>query len=340
MDNNFTCSICKKEYVLDFNYKKHITEKHSDLVENILNYDDDDVNITKPIIKWVGGKTQIIKKIIYNFPTKINNYHEIFVGGGSVLLALLSYKEKGYIDITGDINVYDINKPLISLYKNIQSNPLELYDCIQVLISEFNNSLDNKPINRLPLNLIEAMDNKENYYFWIRSNYNKLTEDEKNSIIGSSMFVFLNKTCFRGVFRLGPHGFNVPYGNYKNPEIINKEHLFEIHKLIQSVNFICADFEVSLGDINDVNDFIYLDPPYAPETKTSFVKYTEKGFDIEMHKKLFDILNKLTDNENKFLLSNADVSLVRENFTSDVYNIEKILCKRSINSKNPESKTT
>ena len=152
------------------------------------------------------------------------------------------------------------------------------------------------------------------------------------------MLIFLNKTCFRGIFRVGPNGFNVPYGHYSNPEIINKEHLDDIHNLIQNVIFECCDFDTSLALSNIVQgDFTYLDPPYAPETNTSFVGYTEKGFDIENHKKLFNLIHNLTDAKHKVMLSNADVSLVRENF-KEKYNTSSILCKRSINSKNPESK--
>jgi DNA adenine methylase len=152
------------------------------------------------------------------------------------------------------------------------------------------------------------------------------------------MFIFLNKTCFRGVFRVGPNGFNVPYGHYNNPEIINKEHLDEIHNLIQNVIFECCDFSTSLTKI-DTNDFVYLDPPYAPETETSFVGYTANGFNIEHHNNLFKLIHDLTDTNKKIMLSNADVKLVRENFTNEKYNTVSILCKRSINSKKPESKT-
>ena len=152
------------------------------------------------------------------------------------------------------------------------------------------------------------------------------------------MLIFLNKTCFRGIFRVGPNGFNVPYGHYSNPEIINKEHLDNIHNLIQNVLFECCDFNTSLALANiEQGDFAYLDPPYAPETNTSFVGYTEKGFDIENHKKLFNLIHNLTDAKHKIMLSNADVSLVRENF-KEKYSTSTILCKRSINSKNPESK--
>jgi DNA adenine methylase len=152
------------------------------------------------------------------------------------------------------------------------------------------------------------------------------------------MFLFINKTCWRGVFRESKDsGFNVPYGNYVNPEIINKEHLDEIHTLLQGVIFECCDFAIALNK-NETDDFIYLDPPYAPETDKSFVSYTKDGFGVEQHIKLFDLCNKLCDENKKMMMSNADVNLVRHHFSKEKYNINAILCKRSINSKNPESK--
>ena len=295
--------------------------------------------IQKPILKWVGGKTQIINNLINQFPIEINNYYEIFLGGGSVLLALLTYIKNGIINIQGNIYAYDLNEPLIYTYKNIQSNHNELYIELQKIIIDFNSCFNND-INRKPANIEEAKNNKENYYYWIRSEYNKLNSDDKKTIIGSAMFIFLNKTCFRGVFRIGPNGFNVPYGHYNNPEIINKNHLDIINELIQNVIFECIDFNVSLIIDNfHINDFIYLDPPYAPEKQTSFVKYTENGFDINNHYKLFSLIHELTNKNIKLMISNSDVSLVRDNFTNDKYNIISILCKRSINSKKPESKS-
>ena len=295
------------------------------------------IHIIKPILKWVGGKTQIIDKLITEFPVEINNYREAFLGGGSVLLTLLSYVKHGIIKIHGNIYAYDLNEPLIYIYKNIQTHHEELYKVIQTIITDFN-ECGNGEINRRPANITEAKIAKENYYYWIRSEYNKLCVIDKKSILVSAMFIFLNKTCFRGVFRVGPNGFNVPYGHYNNPEIINKEHLEEIHNLIQNVVFECCDFNTSLT-IVEPNDFVYLDPPYAPETKVSFVGYTENGFNIENHTNLFKLIHILTDTNKKIMLSNADVSLVRENFTNEKYNILSILCKRSINSKNPNSKT-
>ena len=218
--------------------------------------------------------------------------------------------------------------------KNIQNNHNELYQQVQDIIREFNECGDGE-LNRKPANIEEAKELKENYYYWIRSEYNKL--GEKNSILGSAMFIFLNKTCFRGIFRVGPNGFNVPFGHYKNPEIINKTHLDEIHDLIQNVIFECCDFNTSLT-IVEPNDFVYLDPPYAPETETSFVGYTENGFNIENHNNLFNLIHNLTNTNKKIMLSNSDVRLVRENFTNEKYTTFEILCKRSINSKNPDAK--
>jgi DNA adenine methylase len=298
------------------------------------------IHIPKPILKWVGGKTQIIDKLISDFPIEINNYREIFLGGGSVLLTLLCYVKSGIIKIHNNIYAYDLNEPLIYVYKNIQTQHNELYNMLQTIITEFN-ECGTGTINRTPTNIEEAKIAKENYYYWIRSEYNKLCLNDKKSILGSAMFIFLNKTCFRGVFRVGPNGFNVPYGHYKNPEIINKEHLEEIADLIQNVIFECCDFTTSLTRI-EPNDFVYLDPPYAPETSNSFVGYTENGFNIENHNNLFKLIHNLTDTNKKIMLSNADVDLVRENFCNcaknEKYSTLSILCKRSINSKNPDAK--
>jgi DNA adenine methylase len=290
----------------------------------------------KPIIKWVGGKTQILDKLIVDFPKTINSYHEIFLGGGSVLLALLSYVKNGIIKIRGNIYAYDFNEPLVYVYKNIQMQHNQLYDTLQTIIKDFNECGDGE-INRTPANIEEAKLAKENYYYWIRSEYNKLCLTDKTTVLGSAMFIFLNKTCFRGVFRVGPKGFNVPYGHYNNPEVINRDHLEEIHQLIQNVIFECCDFTKSLT-IVEPNDFVYLDPPYAPETDTSFVGYTENGFNIEHHNNLFKLIHGLTDENKKIMLSNADVSLVRKNFTNEKYKIVSIICKRAIHSKNPDAK--
>lgn len=290
----------------------------------------------KPILKWVGGKQQIINNIIDKFPKEFNNYREICLGGASVLFALLIIKEKGDIKINGNIYAYDINETLIYMYKNIQLNNEGLFLEIKKIIDEFN-SCDNKKINKNPKNIDEALLNKENYYYWSRNKFNNLTIDEKKSLLGSALFIFLNKTCFRGLYREGPNGFNVPYGNYKNPEIINKNHLEIISKLIKDVIFECYDYKISLNQ-TELNDFIYIDPPYVYEIKTSFVNYNKNGFAIKNHIELFDLIHNLTEKNIKVMMNNSDVKLIYDNFENTKYKIESILCKRKINSKNPNAK--
>jgi DNA adenine methylase len=290
----------------------------------------------KPIIKWVGGKTQIIDKIMDYFPTNIYNYHELFLGGGSVLFELLERKNENKININGTINAYDVNPILINMFINIRDNPIQIYKYIKKLIHHYNYYKNNTNTNtNRKAKHINEIYSKESFYYWLRYKFNKLKKKE-TSIRISAIFIFLNKTCFRGLYREGPNGFNVPYGNYNNPEIINKKHLLEVSKLIQNVNFYHMGFEESFSKIQPL-DFVYLDPPYAPINNKSFVDYVADGFNIDKHKKLFELIkNKIVNNNSKFIMSNADVELVRNEFIN--YNIITVLCKRSINSKNPESK--
>jgi DNA adenine methylase len=290
----------------------------------------------KPFIKWVGGKTQIIEQVISEFPIVINNYHELFLGGGSVLLALLSVVKANKIKVNGKIYAYDINQTLINMYKNIQNSCDALILTIETLIEDYNEITEQNG-NKKPKTIQEAKESKEGYYYWIRQSFNKMTQSEKNGILGSSYFIFLNKTCFRGLYREGPNGFNVPFGHYKNPEIIDKTHLKEVSELIKDVTFTYSGFDESFLKVDEIltnDDFVYLDPPYAPENDKSFVNYTTDGFNKEQHQKLFTLSKKYN-----FLMSNADVDFVKNEYLDKKYTIKIISCKRSINSKNPESKT-
>jgi DNA adenine methylase len=304
----------------------HKSEIKSEIKSEVIDY-------YKPILKWVGGKTQIIDEIINSFPEKINNYHELFTGGGSVLLALLQNIESGNIIVKKKIYAYDLNESLINMYKNIQKKPDEILTEIKKLIEDYN-SITGTEKNRKPESLEEAKTSQESYYYWIRSVFNNMSKDDKNKPIGSAHFIFLNKTCFRGMYREGPNGFNVPFGNYKTPEIINETHLKQISKLIKNIEFICSDFELSFDNIKR-HDFIYADPPYVPENAKSFVGYTSDGFNLEKHKKLFDECKK-----HNFVMSNSDTDLVKNNFDDKTkYDIKIISCRRAINSKKPGSKT-
>jgi DNA adenine methylase len=287
----------------------------------------------KPLIKWVGGKTQIIDTLYDNFQKIISdkpleNYHEVFLGGGSVLLSLLFWIREGKIKALDSckFKAYDLNKVLVSMFINVRDKPEELYIEIKPMIEYYNSVPEDK---------------KEEYYYIVRKHYNEATKKDFKSIGVSAMFIFLNKTGFRGLYREGPNGYNVPFGHYKNPEILNYEHLMDVSFLIKDVEFSIMDFNESLDYIishdyeKTYTSFVYLDPPYVPENSKSFTKYNESDFSLEKHKLLFDLCHKL---HISFIMSNSDVELVKESFNDVKYTIQRIECKRSINSKNPGAK--
>ena len=291
-----------------------------------------DIKLQKPFLKWVGGKTQIIDSIISKIPVCMNNYHELFLGGGSVLMAVLSLQKETIIEIKGNVYAYDINPVLIRVYKHIQTHKNELYNYIDVYIKEYDN-IKGTTVNRTPQSIEEAKTSKESYYYWIRTKYNTI---DKTSVECSALFMFINKTCFRGIYREGPRGFNVPFGHYKKtPTIITKTDLDYISDLIKDVEFIHSDFSHSIKNVKE-GDFLYLDPPYAPETTKSFVGYVADGFNLDKHVLLFNEIKKLKNIT--FLLSNAKVDLVMNAFKD--YKHEDIKARRAINSKNPGSTTT
>lgn len=277
----------------------------------------------KPFLKWVGGKSQIIEEVIDSFPKEIRNYHEVFVGGGSVLLSVLS---RGLVG--GKVYAYDLNGSLIALYQNIQSNPGAVQGHVQKLFGEYD-ECSGDDVNRDPATFEEATRSKENYYYWVRKKFNTNKEE---TIERSAMFLFLNKTCFRGVYREGPNGFNVPWGHYKKAPSCSE--LTEVSKLIKDVQFRQCDFRQAFKEVGK-GDFIYLDPPYAPETKSSFVGYTKDGFGKKDHEDLFNLIK---GSGATFVMSNAKVEMVTEAFSE--YSIKDVKARRAINSKDPSSTTT
>jgi DNA adenine methylase len=285
--------------------------------------------MTKPFLKWVGGKTQILEHVMDTFPSEMVNYHEPFLGGGSVLLEFLTRVQSGSILLKGGVYASDLNSNLIGLYKHIQSEPENLVNEVQLLVDEFS-ECKGVEVNRGAATLEEALTSPESYYFWTRLRFNASEPGLKKS----AMFLFLNKTCFRGVYREGPRGFNVPFGNYKNPSIIDKEHILQVSKLIKGVVFTVSHFRESLKKVSK-GDFVYLDPPYAPKDAKSFVSYTSSGFGLEDHTALFDMCKGLP----AFTMSNADAPLVLDAFRENRYTKRVISCRRAINSKEPDSKT-
>ncbi len=276
----------------------------------------------KPLLKWIGGKQKLLDFIFPQLPKNINNYHELFVGGGSVLLKILEAKKTNELIVNKNIYAYDSNPILIAFYKQIQKDHNKLYKAVLKLKNDWKSE--------------ETDEDKATYYYKIRTLYNS----KKIDITKIAMFVFLNKTGFRGLYRINKSGkFNVPYGNYKNPQIADINEWKKASELIKNVKFICCDFESLFANffIKNINknDFIYMDPPYVPEKKNGFVSYSKDGFTKEKHDKLFDMCNKLNC---KFLMSNSNTDMVRNNLKK--FNINEILARRAINSKNPNATTT
>lgn len=293
-------------------------------------------DIPRPILKWVGGKGQIIDKLLKAIPKEMNNYHELFVGGGSFLMMVLWAKSKGFITINGSINAYDLNEALISTYNNIKDNKDELFEKVKELQKTFLECDAEGTVNRKANNKEESITSRESYYYWIRKQYNE--QKDKTSVESSAYFIFLNKTGFRGMYREGPNGFNIPYGNYKNPKLVEEDELNYISELIKDVNFYNSDFSESFKNVSNEKNFLYMDPPYAPENDKSFVGYTKDGFDIEQHKKLFE-LTKLISEKNMIMMSNSNVKLIHDNLSKDNFKYEIVSCRRTINSKDPAART-
>lgn len=291
------------------------------------------MDTVKPFLKWVGGKGQILEHVIALFPAEMSNYHEPFLGGGSVLLALLTQVRNGLVKVSGDIRASDLNSNLIYLYKNVQAKPEELITEVKKLSAEFAKATGTI-VERKPTSVEQALTSPESYYFWIRSTFNALPPNVRSSPAASAMVLFMNKTCFRGVYREGPNGFNVPYGNYKNPAILDEGHIRQVSQLIQGVIFTVQPFTDSMAACA-AGDFVYLDPPYAGD---SFVSYTKDGFGPENHKRLFELCAGLREKNVGMLLSNADVKMVKDAFPSPTYTTKIVSCKRTINSRKPGAK--
>ncbi|MGN0499531.1 MAG: DNA adenine methylase [Ruminococcus sp.] len=216
---------------------------------------------TKPFVKWAGGKSQIISEIREKYPSNIKCYCEPFVGGGAVLFDILA----NYMPEKVLIN--DINKELIITYNQIKSNIDSLIGRLSELHNEYTNS-------DLEQRKIIFSKNRDNY------NLLKNETDKNNELEIAVLFIFLNKTCFNGLYRVNKHGdFNVPIGSYKNPLICDEDNLRKTSLMLQNVNIICGDYSKCENFINK-ETFVYIDPPYRPLNKTSsFTSYSSKDFD-------------------------------------------------------------
>ena len=274
----------------------------------------------KPFLKWAGGKGQLIEKIerFYPFDKKINKYAEPFIGGGAVLFDILNKFELEKIYIS------DVNLELLNCYKVIKEKVQELINELKRFENEF---------------LVKVKEDRKEYYYTKREQFNKLKlENNNEEVKRAALMIFLNRTCFNGLYRVNKKGlFNVPMGDYKNPKICDEENLINISKKLKNVDIIYGDYKKSY-DFIDENTFVYFDPPYRPLNQTSsFTSYTEYTFGDKEQIELSEYFKLLNEKGAKLLLSNSDPKNenIEDNFFDDLYkefDINRIEASRAINS--------
>ena len=275
----------------------------------------------KPFLKWAGGKGQLIDEIekFYPFDKKINKYAEPFIGGGAVLFDILNKFELEKIYIS------DVNIELINCYRVIKENVHELIKKLRKIEDEF---------------LAREKEDRKIYYYEKREKFNKLKLENNNEKINrAALMIFLNRTCFNGLYRVNKKGlFNVPMGDYKNPKICDEENLINVSNKLRNVEIIYGDYKKSY-DFIDENTFVYFDPPYRPLNQTSsFTSYTEYIFGDKEQIELSEYFRILNKKGAKLLLSNSDPKNVdiNDEFFDDLYkgfDIKRIEASRAINSK-------
>ena len=255
-----------------------------------------------PFVKWAGGKRQLLTQIKEKMPEKYNNYFEPFVGGGAVTFALLP--ENALIN--------DINKALINAYRQICNAPEVFLKAIK--------KLDN-----------EIWEDGKEYYYFLREHYNDKLMKTEFDVELAALFVFINKHCFNGLYRVNGKGlFNVPYNNSRRVSV-DENLIMEISEYLQSVKIMDGDFEVACKEAKG-GDFVFIDSPYAPLNPTSFESYTKEGFDIESHKRLAKLFDELTARGCYCMLTNHNTDLINELYGNKGYRIDIVSVKRMINS--------
>jgi DNA adenine methylase len=280
---------------------------------------------TKPFLKWAGGKTQLLNDIEKKFPYKQNNkfiYIEPFVGSGAVLFWVLNnYPNLKYAVIN------DINEELINAYKTIKEGVNALIPILEVWEKEY-------------LMLADNQDLKREYYYSKRTLFNTRNS---NKIRQTALFIFLNKTCFNGLYRVNKKNeFNVPIGCYKKPMICDKDNLRVVSQVLQKVKILNGDFEKTV-DYATRESFFYFDPPYKPLSETSrFNSYAKDEFNDREQIRLKDFCDKLNSMDCKWMLSNSDVKgkNSEDNFFDNLfkkYQINRVMARRSINA-NPNKR--
>ena len=276
----------------------------------------------KPFVKWVGGKSQLISELEKMLPTNgervLTKYCEPMVGGGALLFNILSKYD------FEELYISDINAELINAYQVIQANVDSLIAKLQEMQLLF-----------LPMD----ENGRKFYYYSIRDKFNTTILNSETATEKAAYFIFLNKTCFNGLYRVNRKGqFNVPMGAYKNPTICDDENLRNISLALQNVTIVCGDYALSKNFI-DKNTFVYLDPPYRPISETSaFTSYNSDVFDDNEQIRLAKFIDEINASGAKIVLSNSDPKNVNpEDVFFDelykTYSIKRVSASRMINSK-------
>ena len=254
-----------------------------------------------PVLKWAGGKTQLLEHITENMPDTYNNYYEPFIGGAAVLF--------GISPLQAVVN--DVNEQLVNLYTQLKFAAHSVIDKV--------NEMDSTPCTK-------------EYYYDVRKAYNEKIARRDFDPECAALMIWINKHCFNGLYRVNSKGaFNVPYNNKVNGRSIDENNLLAISSYLQDadVTITCQDFEKACENVAS-GDFVYFDSPYVPESETaSFTDYTMGGFSLADHKRLAALFRRLDGIGAKVMLSNNDVPLVRELYGD--YNIISLDVKRMIN---------
>lgn len=255
--------------------------------------------ILKPFVKWVGGKSQLIEQIEKMLPTDsekvLTKYAEPMVGGGALFFSLLSKYD------FEELYISDINAELINAYQAVKND-------VDNLIAK---------LSEMQMLFLPMDENGRKYFYYnIREKFNSTILTAETATEKATQFIFLNKTCFNGLYRVNRKGqFNVPMGAYKNPTICDEENLRNIHEALHNVTIVCGDYSLSKSFI-DQNTFVYLDPPYRPISETSaFTSYNSDVFDDGEQIRLARFIDEINASGAKIVLSNSDPKNVNKEDT-------------------------
>ena len=287
-----------------------------------IRYEKQKVVELKPFVKWVGGKGQLIGELEKYIPADGENvltkYAEPFVGGGALLFYILSKYNFESLYIS------DTNAELINAYNVVKNNADELI----------------KKLTEMQLAFVPMDENGRKYYYYTaRDRFNALQITEETAVEKAALFIFLNKTCFNGLYRVNKKGqFNVPMGAYKNPTICDESNLRNVSEALKNVTIVCGDYSLS-KDFIDKDTFVYLDPPYRPISETAgFTAYNTECFDDNEQIRLARFIDEINLSGAKIMLSNSDPQNVNSEDTFfeelyKAYTINKVEAIRAINSK-------